>query len=392
LMKTSRMLLATIAVLSGGCRSDHPATAAWRGSAELRDSVWVVTNPDAPVFNSTQVRLSPQWDVELLPDSVVGWESPENVRLLHGVAYVLDLPAHRIAAFDTLGRRVVAFGREGAGPGEMKAPTDLVVTGDAVGVGDGRLGRFMLFDPQGHYLRSTPIPQMSSVIPVGDSAILVKYFQPEEPGWRLISGDSVREMGPMSNRGGADVPSDVGSWRDASGGVVVLASSSRPTFLVFSPSLRLTRVVNIKRPQERATDEQMTQLKASMNARLSQMPIKPDARASIVEEALKNQAMRRDIQGIAIDSAGGLIGIWSQISQQYGGGNAWVDVLSLSGVYLSRIALPRPLKALDLDDGRLVTLAEDSLTGTVTLRSARIELPDRWRAIAAAPDDTRRSD
>jgi hypothetical protein len=259
-------------------------------------------------------------------------------------------------------------------------------------VGDGRLGRFMLFDPQGHYLRSTPIPQMSSVIPVGDSAILVKYFQPEEPGWRLISGDSAREMGPMSNRGGADVPSDVGSWRDASGGVVVLASSSRPTFLVFSPSLRLTRVVNIKRPQERATDEQMTQLKASMNARLSQMPIKPDARASIVEEALKNQAMRRDIQGIAIDSAGGLIGIWSQISQQYGGGNAWVDVLSLSGVYLSRIALPRPLKALDLDDGRLVTLAEDSLTGTVTLRSARIELPDRWRAIAAAPDDTRRSD
>lgn len=388
-MKTSRMLLVTVAVLSAGCRSDHPVTA-WHGTAELRDSVWVVSNPDIPVFDSTQVRLTPQWDVELLPDSVVGWESPGNVRMLHGVAYVLDLPAHRIAAFDTLGRRVVAFGREGAGPGEMKAPTDLVVTGDAVGVGDGRLGRFMLFDPQGHFLRSTPIPQMSSVIPVGDSAILVKYFQPEEPGWRLISGDSVREMGPMSERGGPDAPHDAGSWGDASGNTIVLASSSLPTLLVFSPSLRLTRVVSIDRLQERATDEQLEQLKATMNTKLSQMPLKPDAKAGIIEAAVKSDAIRRDVHGVAIDSAGGLIGIWSQISQQYGGGNAWVDVLSLSGVYLARFALPRPLKAFDLDDGRLATLAEDSLTGTVTLRSARIELPHQWRAIAAAAGNTRR--
>jgi hypothetical protein len=229
---------------------------------------------------------------------------------------------------------------------------------------------------------------MSSVIPVGDSAILVKYFQPGEPGWRLIRGDSMQELGPMSERGGPNALRDAGSWGDASGNAIVLGSSSRPSLLIFSPSMHLMRVASIDRPQQRATDEQMEQAKAYMNARLSQMPIKPDARASLVEEALKTQAMRRDVHGIAIDSAGGLVAVWSQIGTEYGGGNASVDVLSLSGVYLARLSLPRALRAIDLDGGRLVTLAEDSLTGTLTLRSERVQLPEGWRAVAAVAEDT----
>jgi hypothetical protein len=157
------------------------------------------------------------------------------VRLLHGIAYVLDMPAYRIAAFDTRGRRLFAFGREGEGPGEMKAPTDLFVMSDVVGVGDGRLGRAMFYNESGHYQRSLPIPQMSSVWPAGDSAILVRYFQPGEPGWRLVSGDSARELGPMSERGAPYGRRDAGCKGDAAGSMIVLASCASPSLLISHP-------------------------------------------------------------------------------------------------------------------------------------------------------------
>jgi hypothetical protein len=386
-MRLDHGIALVVLLLGAACSpGGDTLTATWHGSAELHDSVWVVTNPDTPLFDSNQVRLTPQWAVELAPDSVVSWVAPGHVRMLHGTAYVLDMSAHRVAAFDARGKRVVAFGQEGAGPGEMKAPTDLLVVGHAIGVADGRLGRFLLFDPRGTYLRSIPIPQMSSVIPAGDSALLVKYMQPGEPGWRLVTGDSSRELGPMSERARPYAARDAGSWGDGSGDAIVLASSSHPMLLVFSPSMHLMRVASIDRPQEHATEHQMEHFKAFMNARLSQMPLKPAARAGLVEEALKTQAMRRDVRGVAIDSASGLIGIWSQIAQQYGGGDASVDMVSLSGVYLARLILPRPLTAFDIDGGRLVTLSEDSVSGTVTLRSARIGLPDGWRELASAAD------
>lgn len=386
--------IALVAFLVGAACSPggDTLTATWHGSAELHDSVWVVTNPDTPLFDSTLVSLTPQWAVELTPDSVVSWVAPGHVRLLHGVAYVLDMPAFRIAAFDTLGQRVVAFGREGAGPGEMKAPTDLFVMNDAVGVGDGRLGRAMFYDESGHYLRSVPIPQMSAVWPAGDSAILVRHFQPGEPGWQLVNADSARELGPMSERGAPYAQSGAGCWGDGAGSTVVLVSCKSPSLLIFSPSMHLMRAVSIERPEQRATDAQLSHLKAFMNERLSKMPMKPDARAGMIEMALKENTMRKDVRGIAVDSAAGLIAIWDQIGDGYGGGNASFDVLSLSGVYLAHLVLPRPLTAFDLDGGRLVTLSEDSLTGTVTLRSARIDLPEAWRAVAAAADTVMKTD
>jgi hypothetical protein len=74
-MKADLAMLMSLALLSQGCQADRPA-AAWLGSAELRDSVWVVTNPDTPVFDSTQASLTAQWAVELAPDSAVSWVAP----------------------------------------------------------------------------------------------------------------------------------------------------------------------------------------------------------------------------------------------------------------------------------------------------------------------------
>lgn len=386
-MLPNHAIVVTACLLGIACSpADDATTAAWHGSVELRDSVWVVSNPDAPVFDSTQAHLNPVWAVELLPDSVVSWAAPERVRILHGVTYVLDPIAHRVAAFDTLGRRTIGFGRAGAGPGEMEAPSDLLVAGNAIGVRDGRLGRMILFDAGGNYLRSIPIPQMSSVLPIGDSALLVKSMQEKEPSWRLIHAGSIREIGPISKRGAPYALRDAGCWGDAVGNMVVFASCTRPSLLIFSPSMRFTRVASINRQEQHATEEQLERFRAYMNAKLSQVPVKPDVKTSIIEAALKSDAIRKDVHGIVVDSAAGLIGIWSQVGQQYGGGNARLDLLSLSGVYLAQLRLPRSLTAFDLDGGRLVTLAEDSLSGTVTLRSARVGLPEGWHAIAAAAD------
>lgn len=388
-MRRLTSICAAITLLLGCWSGGVESRAQWHGSAELVDSVWVVSNPDTPVYDSSQVHLAPEWSVALLPDSAVSWVAPGHVRLLHGITYVLDVSAYRVAAFDTLGRRTAAFGRKGAGPGEMEAPTGLFVTGDAIGVDDGRLGRAVLFDERGSYVGSRSIPPMADVLAIGDSELLARYLQPGEPGWRIISDDSARELGPMSQRGAPYASRSTGCVGDADVGVIVLAvTCTRPGVLLFSPSMHLTRVATVNRQEQHATNEQLERFRGYMDTKLSQVPLKPEVKAGIIETALKNDAIRKDVHGVAVDSVAGLIGIWSQVSQQYGGGNAQLDLLSLSGVYLAHLVLPRSLTAFDLDHGRLVTLSLDSLTGTVTLRSARIVLPEGWGGTVAVTGST----
>jgi len=49
-----------------------------------------------------------------------------------GRIYVLDRGEHRVSVFDTAGRHLRTFGREGGGPGELQMPGQLAVTADGV--------------------------------------------------------------------------------------------------------------------------------------------------------------------------------------------------------------------------------------------------------------------
>jgi len=71
---------------------------------------------------------------------------------IDGNIWVLDTGHAEVRVFDAAGRHVRTFGRQGSGPGEFRMPTQLMLMGDTVLVGDGGLNRFTLFDRQGGVL------------------------------------------------------------------------------------------------------------------------------------------------------------------------------------------------------------------------------------------------
>lgn len=75
-----------------------------------------------------------------------------------GRIYVADRHAREIRVFDSDGRHLFSFGREGGGPGEFTDPDDLRIapSGEVI-VRDQRGSRFSVFSPGGEFLRSWPL-------------------------------------------------------------------------------------------------------------------------------------------------------------------------------------------------------------------------------------------
>jgi hypothetical protein len=66
-----------------------------------------------------------------------------------GQVWVANDGSHQVLAFSGEGESLLAFGREGKGPGEFERVSDVSVAGDSIFVSDLRLGRLTIFDHEG---------------------------------------------------------------------------------------------------------------------------------------------------------------------------------------------------------------------------------------------------
>lgn len=83
--------------------------------------------------------------------------------------YIADRFERRIAHYDIDGSLIRHFGQKGAGPGEFLSPAQIAVHESEVAVLDQSLGRIVVFDTAGRYLRSVSAPEGMMI---GDIAIL----------------------------------------------------------------------------------------------------------------------------------------------------------------------------------------------------------------------------
>ena len=94
-----------------------------------------------------------------------------------GRLFVLDNGANDVKVFDSRGRFLHSFGREGSGPGEFNVPIALTLTNDSLIVTDGMLRRVTVFDLDGKHLRTERLPTLEQdrpmyrVIPLRGGAI-----------------------------------------------------------------------------------------------------------------------------------------------------------------------------------------------------------------------------
>ena len=75
-----------------------------------------------------------------------------------GSLYVADVQSNSVHVLHPDGRPAKTIGGTGAGPGEFRRPTSLVMLGDTLGVVDSDNGRLQLFSPDGALLGTRPVP------------------------------------------------------------------------------------------------------------------------------------------------------------------------------------------------------------------------------------------
>ncbi len=85
-------------------------------------------------------------------DGTLLWNVRDVTRLQSGRIAVLNAGSHEVLVFDSVGRVVSRFGREGDGPGEFRLPFSMLgLAGDSMAVVDAN-GRRTLFGPDGEYV------------------------------------------------------------------------------------------------------------------------------------------------------------------------------------------------------------------------------------------------
>lgn len=140
-----------------GCGGEGRTEAAsWAGTIDTVSGVVVVNNPATPILQGDDGwRLEETLSIGVLegdPDYQFS-----SVRQLEvddaGDIYVLDSQARRVAIYDSTGRFVAAFGRQGEGPGEFENPGRMTWKADTLVVWDWRLRRFSYFDRRDTLLR-----------------------------------------------------------------------------------------------------------------------------------------------------------------------------------------------------------------------------------------------
>jgi len=163
-VQVARVLLAAFPLLAGCGENGAGSNATVADSA----GVMIVTS-SAPRWNA-----SSGWQVSDAPALMIGEpatsEADEfsNIRRVHSLAdgTIIVVNARRpvgIRLFSPTGEHIRTIGREGAGPGELRAIWDVwIARPDTIVVFDGRLSRVSYFDPQGTLLETVTFEQRST--------------------------------------------------------------------------------------------------------------------------------------------------------------------------------------------------------------------------------------
>ncbi len=168
--RRSALSACALLVASGFAPISVPAAMA----QTVRDSAGIqILSSAAPAWTTgREWRLAPmpQFRTELASGLQGGrvWSRITGVVLLSdGRILVGNGKTYEIEVFDSTGKRLSAFGRQGQGPGEFQELHNICrMRGDTVLVQNATRG-VHFFAPDGRYVRSVPLPDLRASFPVG---------------------------------------------------------------------------------------------------------------------------------------------------------------------------------------------------------------------------------
>jgi len=197
------LLLAAASVASTACTGG--------GDADGANAIVVRDSSGVAIIENNLAQLSRSCSIASEPSVSIGVEEGEEpymldrvggaVRLSDGRIVIANRLTHEIRFFDAEGKHLRSAGRRGDGPGEFRDPFYFhVLPGDTLYVGDFSPFRFLVFSPDGEWVRTVspdPMeinsPAMRGILDDG-RMILGRTVERDWP-WQTFTNDTVLVRG-----------------------------------------------------------------------------------------------------------------------------------------------------------------------------------------------------
>jgi len=238
-------------------------------------------------------------------------------RLSDGRIALVNQGSQQLRIYDQSGDLVHQAGREGGGPGEFRNAFNLwVLPGDTIWVGDYRPWRFLLFDPQGEWVRTVQAEPpyvntaLTSVLDNGRFVLAARerssapgsQFQPRSLTLALhdATGAMVDTIGSYPNGRWGRLESDPSALTlyplfesftrvTTTGSLVVIGHTSKPEFMVLSVTdgIRPIQIVRWSVEDRTITDGDIAAERERIAAPYED--VDPDLRSRLVEPLVSDE-------------------------------------------------------------------------------------------------------
>lgn len=296
----------TFSILSACGSSSDPSLA----DREVIDGVEVVSHQRLP--QASRPRHFPEYLVKVEPKSAgpqADFGEIGGVELLtDGSLAVLDRFSSEIRIFSPKGRFLRAFGREGAGPGELSGPNTLCLLrlgSDRLVVPDIGNARIAVFNSSGEPQNPFPFDISRSYIPewraVSGDSLLVRVSTIEQDFFvRMRLEDAARDTllvqtavfagpSPIDNRW--PLLADQPLWSVASTGEFAIGRLSAPEFRLHWENGEVERIVRWSPGDRELGEEEILTLLRIVSRSMGDPTGNPAAARSIMAEPSMNHAI-----------------------------------------------------------------------------------------------------
>jgi len=383
---TAILALVLLGAGAGGQATLHGQVA----GVEFRDSagITLVLNPETPVGGPGG------WRVTERPALRIGVLDGRPEETFSGVFHGTVLADGRIIVantnpiearvFDSMGRHLVSFGREGRGPAEFIGRISQVTLAepDTVGLRNGRLG-VHLFLADGSFLRTVPGSIQSGVYDwLGHGRFLlrtaIRTAEPPEVGvihladrYSIWSAETQREdtLGVFSgidqyrNGEAGTIPTVIPYGRRTftafGAGRVYVAYNAAYSIQVFSVDGSLERVIRKRyRPLAVSAEDRDAGVRRALQGPLFRAPL-PDQILAGLERQVREAPIpdtHPAFEELVVDRVGFL---WVRSPSPTGAAQVRWDVFSPEGILTATVAVPAVWRVLEIGEDYLLAVSRD---------------------------------
>lgn len=378
-------VLPVVLAIVAGCGTPDAGTR-WAGAVTLQPHRVQVSNPATPLFDSASIAVRSLWSLDLTPRvDAGGWGQPDRLVAAFGRIYLLDRQLGNVSIISTSGHLLTRFAGSGPGPGELTRPESITATDAGIAIGDGGRSTAERFDSIGRYLGTVHVPSLTmQIVPLTDGEFAVQSLQSPDAAWLRVDSTGATTPFIVDRVGGARVPPDRCVAATGAAGLVLINSCIVPMITLVDQAGQAIREFSIAAPAKQPSDAEVNVFEETARKRIAAVGLPAAKVEELVTSVVANNRYKKGVRKAVCDCGRGLIALWRQNPDEFGGGATEVYLLTTTGVYLARLRFTESFTDIAMTDGRLYATTLDSSTGTQSLIAYDITIPAAVRREARA--------